>query len=66
MPNAVALVGEYSPRRSRVTIMLIVANGFTAGAAIGGVIASWLVPAYGWKSVFYAGGMLPVLIGILM
>jgi len=31
MPNAVALVGEYSPRRSRVSIMLIVANGFTAG-----------------------------------
>jgi len=66
MPNAVALVGEYSPRRSRVTIMLIVANGFTAGAAIGGVIASWLVPTYGWKSVFYAGGVLPLMIGLCM
>jgi len=66
MPNAVALVGEYSPRRSRVSIMLIVANGFTAGAAIGGIIASWLVPAYGWKSVFYAGGALPLAIGLTM
>jgi MFS transporter, AAHS family, 4-hydroxybenzoate transporter len=66
MPNAVALVSEYSPRRSRVTIMLIVANGFTAGAAIGGVIAAWLVPAYGWKSVFYAGGALPLAIGLTM
>jgi AAHS family 4-hydroxybenzoate transporter-like MFS transporter len=66
MPNAVALVGEFSPRRSRVSIMLIVANGFTAGAAIGGIIASWLVPAYGWKSVFYAGGILPLLIGLTM
>jgi len=66
MPNAVALVGEYSPRRSRVSIMLIVANGFTAGAAIGGIIASWLVPAYGWKSVFYAGGALPLVIGLTM
>jgi AAHS family 4-hydroxybenzoate transporter-like MFS transporter len=66
MPNAVALVGEYSPRRSRVSIMLIVANGFTAGAAIGGVIASWLVPAFGWKSVFYAGGALPLVIGLSM
>lgn len=66
MPNAVALVGEYSPRRSRVSIMLIVGNGFTAGAAIGGVIASWLVPAYGWKSVFYAGGILPLVIGLSM
>jgi AAHS family 4-hydroxybenzoate transporter-like MFS transporter len=66
MPNAVALVGEFSPRRSRVSIMLIVANGFTAGAAIGGIIASWLVPAFGWKSVFYAGGVLPMLIGLTM
>ena len=66
MPNAVALVGEYSPKRSRVSIMLIVANGFTAGAAIGGVIASYLVPAFGWKSVFYAGGALPLVIGFSM
>jgi AAHS family 4-hydroxybenzoate transporter-like MFS transporter len=66
MPNAVALVGEYSPKRSRVTIMLIVANGFTAGAAIGGIVASWLVPAYGWKSVFYVGGTLPLVIGVAM
>jgi AAHS family 4-hydroxybenzoate transporter-like MFS transporter len=66
MPNAVALVGEFSPRRSRVSIMLIVANGFTAGAAIGGVIAAWMVPAFGWKSVFYAGGLLPLFIGLTM
>src|SRR6185295_12237123 len=66
MPNAVALVGEYSPKRSRVTIMLIVANGFTAGAAIGGIVASWLVPTYGWKSVFYVGGTIPLLIGLAM
>jgi AAHS family 4-hydroxybenzoate transporter-like MFS transporter len=66
MPNAVALTGEYSPSRSRVSIMLIVANGFTAGAAIGGVITSWLVPAFGWKSVFYAGGALPLVIGLSM
>jgi len=66
MPNAVALAGEYSPQRSRVSIMLIVANGFTAGAAIGGVIASWLVPAFGWRSVFYAGGALPLIIGLMM
>lgn len=66
MPNAVALVGEFSPKRLRVTVMLIVVNGFTAGAAIGGVVASWLVPVYGWRSVFYVGGALPLLIGIAM
>src|SRR5581483_5586103 len=31
MPNAMALVGEYSPRRLRVAVMVIVGTGFTAG-----------------------------------
>src|SRR5277367_5584140 len=30
MPNAMALVGEFSPARSRVTAMMVVSNGFTA------------------------------------
>src|SRR5205823_1558628 len=66
MPNAVALAGEYSPRGARVSIMLIVANGFTLGAAVGGVIAYFIVPAFGWRSVFYGGGALPLLIGLMM
>src|SRR5579863_8822194 len=37
MPNAMALVSEFSPKRSRVATMMIVSNGFTAGAAVAGV-----------------------------
>ena len=66
MPNAVALVGEYSPRRIRVLIMMIVSNGFTAGAAIGGFVAAWLIPHFGWRSVFYFGAAVPAVIGIVM
>src|SRR5690606_11149292 len=35
IPNATALVGEYSPRRLRVTLMMVVTVGFTAGSAVG-------------------------------
>jgi AAHS family 4-hydroxybenzoate transporter-like MFS transporter len=66
MPNAVALVGEYSPRKLRVTIMMIVGNGFTAGAAFGGFIAAWLIPNFGWRSVFYFGSAAPLLIAVFM
>jgi AAHS family 4-hydroxybenzoate transporter-like MFS transporter len=66
MPNAVALVGEYSPRKLRVTIMMIVGNGFTAGAAFGGFIAAWLIPRFGWRSVFYAGAAAPLVIAVIM
>jgi AAHS family 4-hydroxybenzoate transporter-like MFS transporter len=66
MPNAVALVGEYSPRKLRVTIMMIVGNGFTAGAAFGGFIAAWLIPHFGWRSVFYFGAAAPLVIAAIM
>jgi AAHS family 4-hydroxybenzoate transporter-like MFS transporter len=66
MPNAVALVGEYSPKRHRVTIMMIVATGFTVGAALGGFLAAWLLPQFGWRSVFYLGAAVPLVIALLM
>ncbi len=66
MPNAMALVGEYSPARVRVTAMMVVSNGFTLGAAFGGPIAAWLIPNYGWRGVFYFGAMTPIAIAVLM
>jgi AAHS family 4-hydroxybenzoate transporter-like MFS transporter len=66
MPNAVALCGEYSSRATRVTVMTIVGNGFTAGAAIGGFISAWLIPNFGWRSVFYFGAAIPLVIALAM
>jgi AAHS family 4-hydroxybenzoate transporter-like MFS transporter len=60
IPSATALIGEYSPARSRVTLMMTITVGFTAGAAFGGLIAAWLIPQFGWRSVFYFGGIAPL------
>ena len=66
VPNATALAGEYSPRRLRVTVMMIVSVGFTAGAAFGGFVSAWLIPNFGWRAVFYVGGAVPFVLAILM
>ncbi len=66
MPNAVALVSEFSPKRARIVAMLIVSNGFTIGAAAGGFLAAWLIPAFGWRTVFYVGGTIPLVLGVAM
>jgi AAHS family 4-hydroxybenzoate transporter-like MFS transporter len=66
MPNAVALIGEFSPGKSRAAIVMIVANGFNIGAAFGGFLAAWLIPSYGWRSVFYLGAAVPIAIAMLM
>ena len=62
LPNVTALIGEYSPSRHRVTTMMIVTNGFTIGAMIGGFLSAWLIPAFGWRSVFVVGGVVPLLL----
>jgi AAHS family 4-hydroxybenzoate transporter-like MFS transporter len=66
LPNASALLGEYSPTPRRATMIMYAGLGFTIGAAIGGFIASALIPRYGWPSVFYFGGAVPVAIAIVM
>jgi AAHS family 4-hydroxybenzoate transporter-like MFS transporter len=45
IPNASALVGEYSSQRLRAPMIMIAGAGFTGGAAIGGFIAAALIPA---------------------
>jgi AAHS family 4-hydroxybenzoate transporter-like MFS transporter len=66
MPNAMALAGEYSPRRVRVTVMMVISCGFTVGAALGGFISVALIESFGWRAVFYFGGAVPLILAILM
>src|SRR5258705_3569117 len=66
MPNAMALAGEFSPKRKKVTLMMLVSCGFTVGAVLGGLLSAALIPAFGWQSVFYFGGVLPLLMAVLM
>src|SRR5262249_27531422 len=40
-------------------------SGLPFGSMIAGLLASWLIPAYGWPSLFYVGGLLPVAVAII-
>jgi MFS transporter, AAHS family, 4-hydroxybenzoate transporter len=67
IPNATALVGEYSPQRKRITaIMIVTTLGLNGGAMIGGFLSAWLIPTFGWRSVFYVGGVVPLVVAVLM
>ena len=48
MPNALALVSEFSPRRRRSTMTVLALIGFNLGSALTGFIAAALIPAFGW------------------
>jgi MFS transporter, AAHS family, 4-hydroxybenzoate transporter len=62
MPNAIALTSEYNPQRRRATMVMIMFCGFSVGAALGGLLAAWLIPQFGWRSVFVVGGIAPLLL----
>jgi MFS transporter, AAHS family, 4-hydroxybenzoate transporter len=62
MPNAIAMTSEFSPHRRRATMVMIMFCGFSAGAALGGLLAAALVPQFGWRSVFVVGGVAPLLL----
>lgn len=66
MPNAMALVGEFSTPEHRVKRMMLVSCGFTLGAALGGFVSAALIPAFGWRAVFWVGGAVPLVLACVM
>jgi MFS transporter, AAHS family, 4-hydroxybenzoate transporter len=51
------MVAEYAPRRSRNFAISFLQSGYAIGGLAGGVVAAWLIPAFGWQAVFIAGGL---------
>jgi len=67
MPNTVAMTAEFNPQRRRATMVMIMFCGFSIGAALGGLLAAWLIPQFGWRAVFIVGGLAPlVMVPILI
>jgi MFS transporter, AAHS family, 4-hydroxybenzoate transporter len=62
MPSFISLTSEYSPRRLRAVIVALLWAGFPLGGFVGGLLASWIIPAFGWQSVFWVGGVLPLFV----
>jgi AAHS family 4-hydroxybenzoate transporter-like MFS transporter len=60
MPNAIAMMAEFNPQRRRSTMVMIMFCGFSIGAALGGLVAAWLIPQFGWRAVFVVGGLAPL------
>ncbi len=66
MPNVVALTAEYSPKRLQNIFVSLLFTGMPLGAVLGGLVASALLPVWGWQSVFYVGGLLPLVMAVVL
>ncbi len=61
-PNAIALASEYAPGPRRSVIVTGTAMGYLLGTVLGGFLAAFLLPVYGWRGVFVIGGSIPLVI----
>jgi MFS transporter, AAHS family, 4-hydroxybenzoate transporter len=66
MPNVVALASEYVPRRTLAVAVSILFIGMPLGGSLAGFVSAAMIPKYGWRSMFYVGGALPLVISILL
>jgi MFS transporter, AAHS family, 4-hydroxybenzoate transporter len=65
-PCFLALVSEYVPRQVRGTVVSVLWAAFPLGIMLGGFVSSYLVTAFGWRMIFYVGGVLPLIVAALL
>ena len=59
-PIVLALAAEYTPARLRGMVITGVLLGLPAGAMLGGLLASRMLPVIGWEGIFVVGGVAPL------
>jgi MFS transporter, AAHS family, benzoate transport protein len=61
MPNCISIVTEYMPKSLRSTLVAVMFCGMQVGSIAAAGIGIFLIPAYGWKVMFWIGA-LPLLL----
>ena len=65
MPNVIALVSEYAPKKYRSTLVSIMFSGYAIGGMSAALLGIVLIPTFGWQIMFLIAG-LPLLLLIPM
>ena len=60
VPSFLSLAAEYSPSSRRQLVLGLLCTGFPLGGVLVGLVASRAIDAYGWQSLFFIGGILPL------
>jgi len=66
MPNVVAQMTEYSPRKIRATLVTLMFSGYAVGGIVAALLGKGLIETYGWQSVFFAAGLPVLLIPVIL
>lgn len=62
LPTVMVLVADWMPAGRRVQMVALAFAGVTAGTTLGGILASVLIPAFGWHTLLVVCGIAPLLL----
>ena len=66
MPNTVALMNEYAPKRLRGTMVALMFSGYSVGGMVAAGLGIGLIPQYGWKPMFLIAAVPLVLLPFIL
>ncbi|MDH4566496.1 aromatic acid/H+ symport family MFS transporter [Pseudomonas sp. BN414] len=61
MPNVVALMNEYAPKKIRSTLVAVMFSGYSVGGMLSAGLGMALIPQWGWQAVFFVA-VVPLLV----
>jgi AAHS family 4-hydroxybenzoate transporter-like MFS transporter len=66
MPNAATLASEYVPRKQRPFAVTLTIVCIPLGGVLAGELAARIIPTYGWRALFIAGGLVPIALAAIL
>lgn len=66
MPNTVALMNEYAPKRLRSTMVALMFSGYSVGGMVAAGLGIGLIPHYGWQPMFFVAAAPLLLLPLIL
>lgn len=66
LPSSATMTAEFTPARRRTLAVTATIVCYPLGGMIAGLFASAVLPAYGWRGLFWIGGLFPIAYSVLL
>jgi AAHS family 4-hydroxybenzoate transporter-like MFS transporter len=66
LPTSTTLVAEFTPSRIRPVAVTCAIVCVPLGGMFAGLLASCILPNYGWRTLFFIGGAIPLLLSLML
>jgi MFS transporter, AAHS family, 4-hydroxybenzoate transporter len=66
LPVGTTMTAEFTPARQRTMSITITCICVPLGGMLAGLFAGYVLPLYGWRGLFFIGGAIPMVCGLML